>query len=94
MPWPTCCAWKASYLAGRQRQGGTHDIGFVAEDVPAVVPERIALEKDEQNAAGMNYDRVTALAVEAISPPNLPFLNVCSGILTVFSRFVTPGRGR
>ena len=45
---------------------GAADIGFVAEDVAKVVPELVDMESDGINASGMKYDRVTALAVEAI----------------------------
>lgn len=50
--------------------GGQHDVGFVAEDVAEVMPELVDMEPDGQNAAGMKYDRVTALTVEAIKELN------------------------
>jgi hypothetical protein len=51
--------WKAEH-------GGKHDIGFVAEEVGKVVPEIVSWEKDGRWAQGLAYDRITALAVEAI----------------------------
>jgi hypothetical protein len=50
----------------KPEHGGTHDIGFVAEEVGKVVPELVTWEKDGQWAQGLAYDRVTALTVEAI----------------------------
>lgn len=46
--------------------GGTHDIGFVAEEVGQVVPELVSWEVEGKTANGMAYDRVTALLVEAV----------------------------
>jgi hypothetical protein len=46
--------------------GGTHDIGFVAEEAGKVVPELVSWEPDGKSALGMAYDRVTALLVEAV----------------------------
>jgi hypothetical protein len=46
--------------------GGTHDIGFVAEDVGRVVPELVTWETDRKLASGLKYDRITALLVEAV----------------------------
>ena len=43
---------------------GRHDIGFIAEEVAAVVPEGVAF--DDQGAQGVDYARLTTLLVEAI----------------------------
>jgi hypothetical protein len=45
--------------------GGTHDIGFVAEEVGRVLPELVSWESNGKFANGMAYDRLTALLVEA-----------------------------
>lgn len=50
----------------KPEHGGTHDIGFVAEEVGKVIPEIVTWEKDGKDAQGVAYDRVTALTVEAI----------------------------
>jgi hypothetical protein len=50
----------------KPEHGGQPDIGFVAEEVGKVVPELVSWEKDGPHAQGLAYDRVTALAVEAI----------------------------
>lgn len=48
-------------------QGGTPDIGFVAEEVGRVVPEIVTWDPDAPGyALGMGYDRVTALLVQAL----------------------------
>lgn len=47
-------------------QDGSHDIGFIAEDVAAVVPEVVTMEPDGVNARSLDYARLTALAIEGI----------------------------
>jgi len=54
--------WKPEFAKER---GFTSDVGFVAEDVAKVFPE-IVLKDAEGNVIGMDYSRVTAVAVEAI----------------------------
>ncbi len=49
--------WKAS---------GKHDIGLIAEEVGAVVPEVVAYEVNGQDAKGVDYARLTALLIEAV----------------------------
>ena len=49
--------WKAS---------GKHDIGLIAEEVGAVVPEVVAYEENGQDAIGVDYARLTALLIEAV----------------------------
>ncbi len=51
--------WKAAH-------GGTHDIGFVAEEVGKVLPEAVSWDDDGRHAMGMAYDRVTPVLVEAV----------------------------
>ncbi|MGE3180395.1 MAG: tail fiber domain-containing protein [Phycisphaerae bacterium] len=46
--------------------GGAADIGFVAEDVGAVLPEIVAWEDDGVHAKGMDYGRLTAVAIAGI----------------------------
>lgn len=46
--------------------GGKADIGFVAEEVGAVVPEIVSWEENGRDAQSLAYDRITALTVEAI----------------------------
>jgi hypothetical protein len=49
-----------------EEHGSGQDIGFIAEEVAEVVPEIVHMEPDGVNAVGMKYDRIGALAVEAI----------------------------
>ncbi|MBX3373797.1 MAG: tail fiber domain-containing protein [Phycisphaeraceae bacterium] len=51
--------WKAG-------NGGGRDIGFIAEEVGAVVPELVDWEEDGVHAKSLKYDRVAAIAVEAL----------------------------
>lgn len=43
----------------------THDMGFIAEEVAAVLPELVT-ETTEGNATGLDYGRIVPLTVEAI----------------------------
>lgn len=54
--------WKPEYAAQR---GFTHDLGFVAEDVEKVFPE-VVMHDAAGNVTGMDYSRLTAVAVQAI----------------------------
>lgn len=44
---------------------GKHDLGFIAEEVAKVLPDAVAFDPDGQ-AAGIDYSRVSVLAVKAI----------------------------
>jgi hypothetical protein len=44
---------------------GKHEVGVIAEEVGAVVPEVVSWDKDGKNAAGVDYSRLTALLIEA-----------------------------
>ena len=46
--------------------GGRHDLGFVAEDLGAIVPELVEWEADGKAARGVRYDRLGVLTIEAI----------------------------
>jgi subtilisin-like proprotein convertase family protein len=49
----------------KERPGREHDIGFVAEDVARVFPE-VVFYDDQGKVTGMDYSRLTAVAVAAI----------------------------
>jgi hypothetical protein len=53
--------WKAPLADGSRH----HDIGFIAEEVGAVLPELVTRTADG-NATGLDYGRVVPVAVEAI----------------------------
>ena len=49
--------WKAT---------GRHDVGVVAEEVARVLPEAVVYEADGREARGVDYDKLTAVLVEAV----------------------------
>ncbi len=48
-----------------QKNSGKHEIGVIAEEVGAVVPEVVSWDKDGKEAQGVDYSRLTALLIEA-----------------------------
>jgi trimeric autotransporter adhesin len=48
-----------------QKDSGKHEIGVIAEEVGAVVPEVVSYEKGGRDASGVDYSRLTALLIEA-----------------------------
>jgi hypothetical protein len=48
-----------------RKDTGKHEIGVIAEEVGAVVPEIVAYEKNGKDARGVDYSRLTALLIEA-----------------------------
>ncbi|MCA9294494.1 MAG: tail fiber domain-containing protein [Phycisphaerales bacterium] len=46
--------------------GGRHDIGMIAEEVGAVLPEIVQYEENGVDAIGMDYAKLTPLLVEAV----------------------------
>jgi hypothetical protein len=44
---------------------GKHEIGVIAEEVGAVVPEVVSYEDNGKDARGVDYSRLTALLIEA-----------------------------
>ncbi|CAA9264440.1 MAG: Phage tail fibers [uncultured Cytophagales bacterium] len=49
----------------KKENGGTHALGFVAEEAGKVLPEAVNWEADGKTALGMNYDAVIPVLVEA-----------------------------
>jgi len=47
------------------KANGQHEVGVIAEEVGAVVPEVVTWEKNGKDAAGVDYGRLTALLIEA-----------------------------
>jgi hypothetical protein len=45
---------------------GKHEIGVIAEEVGAVVPEVVSYEENGKDARGVDYSRLTALLIEAV----------------------------
>lgn len=48
-----------------RRDSGKHEIGVIAEEVGAVVPEVVTFEENGKDARGVDYSRLTALLIEA-----------------------------
>ena len=46
--------------------GGHHDVGMIAEEVGAVLPEIVAYEDNGVDAIGMDYSKLSPLLVEAV----------------------------
>lgn len=47
------------------KESGKHEVGVIAEEVGAVVPEVVSWEKNGKDAQGVDYGRLTALLIEA-----------------------------
>jgi hypothetical protein len=47
------------------KSNGKHQIGVIAEEVGAVVPEVVTWEKNGKDASSVDYERLTALLIEA-----------------------------
>jgi len=47
------------------KANGKHEVGVIAEEVGAVVPEVVTWEADGKNAQSVDYSRLTALLIEA-----------------------------
>jgi len=48
------------------KDSGKHEIGVIAEEVGAVVPELVTYEANGKDARGVDYSRLTALLIEAV----------------------------
>jgi hypothetical protein len=47
------------------KANGKHEVGVIAEEVGAVVPEAVSYEDNGKDALGVDYSRLTALLIEA-----------------------------
>jgi DNA-directed RNA polymerase specialized sigma54-like protein len=47
------------------KTNGQHEVGVIAEEVGAVVPEVVSYEENGKDARGVDYSRLTALLIEA-----------------------------
>ncbi len=47
------------------KANGKHEVGVIAEEVAAVVPEVVSFEDNGKDARGVDYSRLTALLIEA-----------------------------
>jgi hypothetical protein len=53
------------------REGGKHEVGVIAEEVGAVVPEVVTWDKNGKDAQSVDYGRLTALLIEATKEQQL-----------------------
>lgn len=53
------------YFDWKKEFGGSHTLGFIAEEVGAVLPEIVVYEENGVDATGMDYSKMTPLLVEA-----------------------------
>ena len=54
------------YYTWDAEHGGHHDVGMIAEEVGAVMPEIVRYEANGIDAVGMDYGKITPLLVEAV----------------------------
>ena len=54
------------YFDWDAEHGGHHDVGMIAEEVGAVLPEIVNYEENGVDAHGMDYSKLTPLLVEAM----------------------------
>ncbi|MEE9129568.1 MAG: tail fiber domain-containing protein [Phycisphaerales bacterium] len=54
------------YFDWDEDHGGHHDVGLIAEEVGAVLPEIVTYEENGIDANGMDYSKLTPLLIEAI----------------------------
>ena len=50
-----------------EEHGGAHDVGMIAEEVGAVLPEIVQYEQNGVDAIGMDYSKMTPLLVQAVN---------------------------
>ncbi len=55
------------YYDWDEEHGGHHDVGMIAEEVGAVLPEIVSYEENGVDAIGMDYSKLTPLLVEAVN---------------------------
>ena len=53
------------YFNWKEEFGGSHDVGFIAEEVGEVLPEIVVYEDNGIDASGLDYSKMTPLLVEA-----------------------------
>jgi hypothetical protein len=51
-------------LTGNSDHGGLHDVGFIGEEIGAVLPEIVGYEENGVDAVDMDYNKMTPMLVE------------------------------
>lgn len=54
------------YFIWDENHGGQHDIGMIAEEVGAVLPEIVVYEENGIDANGMDYSKLTPFLIEVV----------------------------
>lgn len=65
-PLDKIAALRGVYYDWDAHHGGQHDVGMIAEEVGAVLPEIVQYEENGVDAIGMDYSKLTPLLVEAV----------------------------
>lgn len=55
------------YFNWDDAHGGSHTIGFIAEEIGKVLPEIVVYEENQIDAVGMDYSKMTPLLVESVN---------------------------
>jgi hypothetical protein len=66
-PLTMLAALRGVYFDWDQAHGGQHDVGMIAEEVGAVLPEIVQYEENGVDAIGMDYSKLTPLLVAAVN---------------------------
>jgi hypothetical protein len=82
------------------KANGKHEVGVIAEEVGAVVPEVVTWDKNGSDAQGVDYSRLTALLIEAtkeqqvlIQQQQEQITRLMSQVKTIEASLKTSGRG-
>jgi hypothetical protein len=82
------------------KTNGKHEVGVIAEEVGAVVPEIVTWEEDGKNAQSVDYSRLTALLIEAtkeqqalIHQQQAQIARLTRQVRTIQATLNTDGRG-
>ena len=54
------------YFDWDEEHGGSHDLGFIAEEVGNYVPEVVSYEQNSEFATGMDYGMMNPILLQAI----------------------------
>ncbi len=63
-----------------EEHGGHEDIGFIAEEVGAILPEIVGFELNGVDASGLDYSRITPLLVECAKAMRQEYLTLLGGM--------------
>ncbi len=68
---------------------GKHEIGVIAEEVGAVLPEVVSFEENGKDARGVDYSRLTALLIEAVKQQQTQITALRSQLAAITSQLKT-----